>query len=339
MNRPDPEVSVLLTVRNGEPYFAAALASILAQDGVDFEVIVIDDGSSDGTPALLQACLDPRLRVIRREGGGLVAALNAALAEARGEYCARMDADDIALPGRFAAQVAVLDQNPEAVLTHSAVEVIDEHDRILGAIAAQPVDQARRRAILLGEETGPPIIHPSVMLRRGALVAAGGYRESPSCEDHDLWLRLVERGPFIAIDRPLLRYRQHALGISRQRMTEQALSNLTNCVAARWRAETGIDLLADDPQTWAALRGEAARQSAGYLTGFEAARRLRMALRRWQVGKAVKAGLALLGNGRLWLLFERPARRDSLRLQHRLAAWLRQRGSANSVAPQAGRAN
>lgn len=335
MTNRSPKVSVLLPVRNGEPYFEAALASILAQEGVDFEVIVVDDGSTDGTPALLQACSDPRLRVIRREGGGLVAALNAALAEARGEYCARMDADDIAMPGRFAAQVAALDAAPDAALVHGAAVVIDEADNVIGAIPAPPIDQDRRRAILLCEEVGPPIIHPTVTMRRSLLAAVGGYRESPSCEDHDLWLRLVEHGRFVALQQPLLRYRQHGQGISRQRIAEQALSNLTNCVAARWRAETGIDLMFDDPETWASLRQKAAKLAEGFLGGFEAARQLRVALRQHRVASAAKAGLALLGSGRVWLLFDRYARRDSLRLQHRLLEWLRQASCAKPVAPQA----
>ena len=329
MTMPAPKVSVLLPVRNGEPYFAAALDSILSQEGVDFEAIVVDDGSTDGTTALLAACPDPRLRVIRREGGGLVAALNAALAEARGEYCARMDADDIALPGRLATQAAALDANGDAVLVHGAVEVIDEADNLIGSIAAPQVDQAMRRAILLSEAAGPPIIHPSVMMRRSALIEAGGYRESPSCEDHDLWLRLVGRGRFIALAKPLLRYRQHAQGISRQRMTEQALSNLTNCVAARWRDETGIDLIADDPQGWVALRQQAGELAAGYLDGFETARRLRMALRRGQIVPSLRAGWSLLCNGRVWLLSGQQVRLGSHRLQLRLLDWLRQSAPAN----------
>lgn len=329
---PAPKVSVLLPVRNGEPYFAAALDSILSQEGIAFEVIVVDDGSTDGTSALLAACPDPRLRVIRREGGGLVAALNAALAEAQGEYCARMDADDIALPGRLAVQAQALDANADAVLVHGAVEVIDEADNPIGFIAAPQLDQARRRAILLSEMAGPPIIHPTVMMRRNALIAAGGYRESPSCEDHDLWLRLIGRGRFIAIAAPLLRYRQHAQGISRQKMAEQALSNLANCVAARWRDETGIDLIADDPQGWTALREQAGKVAAGYLNGFETARRLRMALRRGQIMPSLRAGWSLLCNGRVWLLSSRQTRRSSFRLQLRLLDWLRQTAPANSVA-------
>lgn len=334
MTMPPPRVSVLLPVRNGEPYFAAALDSILSQEGIDFEAIVVDDGSTDGTAALLAACSDPRLRVIRREGGGLVAALNAALAEARGEYCARMDADDIALPGRLVAQAEALDADHDAVLVHSAVELIDEADNQIGRIAAEQLDQAMRKAILLSEAAGPPIIHPSVMMRRSVLIESGGYRESPSCEDHDLWLRLAGKGRFIALAVPLLRYRQHAQGISRQRMTEQALSNLVNCVAARWRDETGADLIVDDPHAWSALRQRAGDLAAGYLDGFEAARRLRMALRRGQIGRALLAGWSLLRNGRVWLLSSLQARHASHRLQLQLLNWLRQSATANSVASQ-----
>ncbi|HNN56127.1 MAG TPA: glycosyltransferase [Novosphingobium sp.] len=333
MNAQIPRISVLLPVRNGEPYFAAALESILAQEGASFEVIVVDDGSTDGTPDLLAACSDPRLRVLRREGGGLVAALNAALAEARGEYCARMDADDIALPGRFAAQVMALDADPGAVMVHSAAELIDGTDRPIGMIAAEPLSQAERRAVLLGERAGPPIVHPTAMLRRGALTAAGGYRESPSCEDHELWLRLIEHARFIALPQPLLLYRQHEQGISRQRTVEQAISNLTNCAAARWREMTGIDLMRDAPQVWAELRANTHREARGYALAMASARTLRTAVRGKRPVAAAKAALALVATGRIWLLFNRLSRWNHRRIQSRLLGWLSQHLLAKAVAP------
>ena len=127
-----PHVSVLLPVRNGGAWFALALQSILDQDGCDFELIVIDDGSSDGTSELLAACPDARLRVLRREGGGLVAALNAGLELARGDYVARMDADDIALPGRLARQAATLDA--DAVVEHAHALAGEEDRRLYGVV-------------------------------------------------------------------------------------------------------------------------------------------------------------------------------------------------------------
>lgn len=332
MNAQIPRISVLLPVRNGEPYFAAALESILAQEGASFEVIVVDDGSTDGTPDLLAACSDPRLRVLRREGGGLVAALNAALAEARGEYCARMDADDIALPGRFAAQVMALDADPGAVMVHSAAELIDGTDRPIGMIAAEPLSQAERRAVLLGERAGPPIVHPTAMLRRGALTAAGGYRESPSCEDHELWLRLIEHARFIALPQSLLLYRQHEQGISRQRTVEQAISNLTNCAAARWREMAGVDLMRDAPQVWAELRANTHREARGFALAMAHARTLRTAVRGKRPVAAAKAALALAATGRIWLLFNRLSRWNHQRIQNRLLGWLSQHLLAKAVA-------
>src|SRR5579871_2870885 len=103
-----PAVSVLLPVYNGERFLAAAVRSVLEQTFSDFELIAIDDGSTDGSRAILEdfARRDARVRVISRPNSGIVGALNDALAQARGEFAARMDADDLCLSGRFAAQVA-----------------------------------------------------------------------------------------------------------------------------------------------------------------------------------------------------------------------------------------
>lgn len=320
-----PRVSVLLPVRNGGAWFALALQSILDQQGCDFELIVVDDGSSDGTSELLAACPDPRLRVLRREGGGLVAALNAGLELARGDYVARMDADDIALPGRLARQTTVLDGDAGAVLVHGSVDVIDAEGRRIGEVLAQPCTPEARRAELMWEQDLYPIIHPAVMIRRGTLVAMGGYRHSPSAEDHELWLRLMRQGRLVAQSDKVLLYRQHDGGISRQRAVEQAVSGLVNCTCARWFDATGSDLYADDPDLYAALRTEAERIGAGAFGQVAAARAVRVAARSGHFAAALRGAGRLLAQGKLQLVSKAAIRRLHVRLQLRLLAWLQDR--------------
>lgn len=313
-----PRVSVLLPVRNGDPWFAAALESILSQEGVDFEVVVVDDGSKDGTTAHLAACGDPRLRVIRREGEGLVAALNTALEAARGDYVARMDADDLSLPGRLARQARVLDQQPDVVMVHSAVQVIDGQGRRQMVIAADQITPEQRRAALLGEYPARPIIHPSVMMRRAELLAVGGYRHSPSCEDHELWLRVVDSWVFHAIPEVLLLYRQHDQGISRSRAAEQAISHITNCVAYRYRAASGIDLYRDDPGRYAWLRERVTEKAGAMIAAVVHAKAARRHLRQGSWGKGATSLAALVRTGRLTMLSNRFHLRAFLKVEDRV---------------------
>ena len=134
-----PRVSVVMSVRDGEAFVAAALTSILRQTMTDFECVVIDDGSSDGTPALLEraASQDARLRLVRREGGGgLVAALNHGCSLARAPLIARMDADDVALPDRLARQLERLARQPSLVVLGAAAIFVDAQDRPLPVLRA-----------------------------------------------------------------------------------------------------------------------------------------------------------------------------------------------------------
>lgn len=318
-----PIVSVIMPVRNGEPYFAAALTSVLEQQDVDFELIVVDDGSTDGTPALLANCVDPRLRVLKGGGLGVGGALAMAQAAAQGEFVARMDADDLMLPGRLALQAWLLADNPDAALVHCSVRVIDANGREIGPLPAQQFDQDERRAVLLEERAGLPIIHPGVMMRRSMLEAAGGYRPIPS-EDHELWLRLIEQGRFIAMPEELLLYRRHESSVTSSRHVEPLLIHLVSCVAARHRKATGIDLYIDRPQDWAALQKMADHLARRWMECFVDSRQVRRLFGARKPLQAIAAWIKLALRGEPLLIFLPIALAHHRQLQRRLLAKLEQ---------------
>jgi glycosyltransferase involved in cell wall biosynthesis len=204
-----PLISVVMPAYNAKHYVAEAVQSILDQTFRDFEFVIIDDGSTDRTPAILEryAARDHRIRLISRPNKGLVATLNEGLGLARGELIARMDADDVALPERFALQVAFLRAHPEVVCLGGAVRVIDAAGRIL-LDDRRPLDDATLQEMALTGHT--PLIHPAVMMRRDDVMAVGGYDEAmKQSEDLDLWLRLGERGALASLPDFILKYRIH----------------------------------------------------------------------------------------------------------------------------------
>lgn len=211
----DPVVSVLLPVYNAQRYVPAAVESILAQTLVDFELIVVDDGSTDRSNAILRkfAAADPRVKLISRPNTGYVVALNEALSCARGEFIARMDADDISLPARFERQVAYLREHPDCVLVGTHVVTMDGDGSLIGvmpdiAFGHDRIDQALLRR-------GWPIVHPAVMMRASALRDVGAYKvEYCPNEDHDLFLRLAEAGKVENLPEVLIHYRKHAHSVS-----------------------------------------------------------------------------------------------------------------------------
>lgn len=234
-------VSVVLPVRNGAAHLREAVDSILSQTMTAFELIVIDDGSTDATPALLAGLSDPRVRVLRQDGLGLVAALNRGLMEARGPYVARMDADDIARPGRLAAQAARLDAAPGVALVGGAYRVI--------AADGTPMDTVHpptgAEAVQAGLLARNVIAHPTVMLRRDAVLAAGLYRPAfDRAEDYDLWLRLSERHQLENLTEIVLDYRQHPGQSGWVALEQRILSEMGAIAAAKRRAgsvEDGMD--------------------------------------------------------------------------------------------------
>jgi hypothetical protein len=249
-----PDVSVLIPVRDGGNFLAAALDSILSQTGVTFEVICVDDGSSDGTWEVLAAYARSHpgvLHAVQATGRGISRALNQAIGLARGDFLARMDADDISLPGRLALQVRHLSAHPDLGVLGTQALLMDESGRERGRLRV-PVGTARVHAAL---GTSSPLIHPTVMMRRDAVLMAGGYRPLfDGAEDYDLWLRLATRTRLDNLAQPLLRYRRHQRQQSRQRTFQQArLASLT-AVAAGLHATYGRDPVAglEDLAGWRA---------------------------------------------------------------------------------------
>ena len=185
-----PQVSVLMSVHNGKRFLPEAVDSILAQDFRDFEFVVVDDGSTDDTSAILASYADHR--VVRLHNPirlGLAASLNRLLGVARGEYVARQDADDMSYPTRLSRQVGFLDSHPFVGIVGSWREQIDGQGCTLD-VRKLPCDDLGIRVHL---PWGGPFTHGSVMVRAALLHRLHGYREMfDTSQDYDLWLRLAE---------------------------------------------------------------------------------------------------------------------------------------------------
>jgi glycosyltransferase involved in cell wall biosynthesis len=216
-----PRVSVVMAVYNGMRFAPAAIDSVLAQTFRDFELVIIDDGSTDETPVLLDAYAkrDLRVRVIHQTNAGVSKAGNNGVSLARAPLVARMDSDDICAPDRLAKQVAFMDAHPEVVLLGGWYRLIDVDSEFL-TLQGPPADNESLQMQCLCGTT--PICHPLCMFRRDAFFKAGRYDETFPCAlDIDLYLRLGEVGKMAALPDILLDYRQHAGSISESKQTLQ----------------------------------------------------------------------------------------------------------------------
>ncbi len=206
-----PTISVLLPVYNAQRYIRVAIESVLAQTFGDFELLALDGGSVDRSLSILRqfAARDPRIRVLSRENLALVPSLNEMIVAAKGRYLARMDSDDICRPQRFEKQVVYLDTHPECVAIGSRSLFIDpqgmpicEH---LNELTHDEIDAAH-----MSGKVWSRICHPSVMMRRDAVVGVGLYdTEFRHTEDMDLFLRLAEIGKVANLPDVLIEYRHH----------------------------------------------------------------------------------------------------------------------------------
>jgi hypothetical protein len=235
-----PRVSVVMAVRDGASYLEKAVDSILAQTFTDFEFVIIDDGSTDSTPEVLQRyqAADPRVRVHHQVNAGLTPSLNRGCGRARGPYLARMDADDVAFLDRLERQVEFLDRHPRVALVGSAVVRIDE----LGREIKRNVCPTSHAEIIRALAEYNCFTHPTVMLRKDMLAAVGGYREAyRQAQDYDLWLRLGERYELANLGDPLLYYRVYASQVSVRHLEQQIVSVVGARTAAQARVATGKD--------------------------------------------------------------------------------------------------
>jgi glycosyltransferase involved in cell wall biosynthesis len=213
-----PRVTVLLPVRDGEAYLREAIDSILGQTFRDLELLVIDDGSVDESPAIASSYPDPRVVLRRHDRNvGLIPTLNEGLDHARGEYVARIDADDVAHPRRLERQVRYLDAHPEVAALGTGVRNFGE----VNSSWTLQVDPPAVKARLLFECAVP---HPSVMLRMETLRRHGLRYDLRylHAEDWGLWVALAQRARLANLPEKLLRYRAHARQVTKTESGSQA---------------------------------------------------------------------------------------------------------------------
>jgi glycosyltransferase involved in cell wall biosynthesis len=220
-----PRISVVMPVYNTGPFVAASVRSILAQTFTDFEFIIIDDGSTDDSLAVLKplADADARIRLVSRPNAGYGVTLTEGMSLARASYLARLDSDDLSEPERLRMQYEALEADPQLVAIGSCGIAIDEHDQVIGNYDVPLTHEAIEEQHLRGSSS---IHHPAVLMRAQAFAKVGGYRmELVPCEDFDLWLRLGEVGRLANLPQRLLKKRMltNGLVVSNARKHETAL--------------------------------------------------------------------------------------------------------------------
>jgi glycosyltransferase involved in cell wall biosynthesis len=199
------KITILMPAYNTATYIGEAISSVLAQDFETFELLIIDDGSTDGTVNIVRGFGDKRIRIISQEHSGISAALNRGLQEANTNYIARFDADDICLPGRLRKQYDFLENNPGYVICGGEAEYISANGEYLFDFKCPGYSHEALTAAIIHT---CPFIHSAVMYRKEAVLKAGGYPvHAHNFEDHILWIRLVSQGKFCNLQEQLIKVR------------------------------------------------------------------------------------------------------------------------------------
>ncbi|MFA7682335.1 MAG: glycosyltransferase [Candidatus Peribacteraceae bacterium] len=215
-----PKITVLLAVYNGERFLRQALDSISDQTFKDYECVIINDGSVDSTAEILLDYRDPRFIVVQNgENLGLTSSLNRGLALARGQYIARMDADDISLPDRLELQVRYLDVHPEVGAIGGAMEIIDGSGESLGHMGVRVGHEIIKADLLINDCS---FYSPTATVRTSLLQQLNGYNESyVYAQDYDLWWRLSEISHLESLRKVLVKHRRHGTSISQKHRQAQ----------------------------------------------------------------------------------------------------------------------
>lgn len=203
----NPEISVIFPAHNAERYLPEAIESILFQTFHNFELIIVDDGSTDNTRSIVEeyAKKDSRINPLFNERNlGIVESLNKAIKLSRGKYIARMDHDDISLPERLETQVRFLEEHPEIAAVGSNVILIDNKGDAIGVRKVPETPEEILKGIVLGNQ----IVHPTVMLRREVFDVVGNYKKVLHAEDYHLWIEMIKKGlKLYNLQTPLIKYR------------------------------------------------------------------------------------------------------------------------------------
>lgn len=207
-----PMISVIMPVFNCAKYIQQTIDSILSQTFKDFEVIIVNDGSTDNTGLIIKKNEDKRLKVINnKKNMGVTKSLNLALQNAKGEFIARCDGDDINTRKRFSIQVEFLSKNSDIILVGSNARIINEKGENIGYCLMPKTDQQIKRMLWMKN----PFVHSTVMFKRKALEKIGKYNELfNGAEDYDLWFRLLKIGKAYNIQRALIQRRIHETGVT-----------------------------------------------------------------------------------------------------------------------------
>ncbi len=232
----NPFVSVILPTFNGARYLSEAIESVLSQTGVEFELLIIDDGSGADTQNVLSKFLDePRILMIRHETNlGLQCSLNDGLRQAKGKYIARIDDDDAWIGiGKLAEQVQFLEKHPDYVLVGTGVIVTDADGKERSRFFNPETDESIRQMML----KRPPFAHPSVVFRKDVVLGLGGYSEDPMhlyVEDYELWLRLGVKGKLANLPIYALKHRVISTAISEKNRRTQIQRSFVILCAHRY---------------------------------------------------------------------------------------------------------
>jgi glycosyltransferase involved in cell wall biosynthesis len=214
-----PKISVIMSIYNGEKYLREAIESILNQTFTDFEFIIVNDGSTDNSLEIIQSYDDKRIKIINNEKNiGLTKSLNKAIKQARGEYIARQDADDISLPNRFEEQLKYFEEHPEVALLGTSVYLIDENGKILGKhiVLAKPG--------IKDLFNGNQFNHGSVMFKKDVADDSGGYNELfRYVQDYELWLRIAKYYEVRNLTQILYKLRSHDENVGLKNWEESTL--------------------------------------------------------------------------------------------------------------------